>query len=238
MHSLRNSMNIQRMAIDSVTEHKSNPRVHSHKQRRKIASIRRYGQVVPILVAPDLCIIDGHALWYGLKEVGFREIDVLIVANQSPAELRALRLAINRLPQDSAWDNPRLRAEFTELLELDFDLEDTGFDAHEIDFVLKLDMPSANVAEDFDSIPKPQKVAIARPGDIFQLGPHSVGCGDARDQRFIDLVRGGRPAHRSAGAGGVSRRLSGRLLAGNRREHARARRSARSVRAVASGSRE
>ena len=95
MQSLRNSMPVERVLIDSVKEYPNNPRVHSRKQRRKINSfIRRFGQVAPILVAPDLTIIDGHAFWFGLKEAGFTEIDVLRTSHPKKLKPSALQLIV------------------------------------------------------------------------------------------------------------------------------------------------
>lgn len=195
MSTLLNSKTIERVSIDRLKDYERKSRIHPRKQHQKIAKlVRRYGQVWPILVTPDLTIIDGHALRDGLKDAGFTEADVLIVANQSPAEIKALRLAINRLPSDANWDSERLRADFTELLDIGFDLELTGFDAPEIDFALKLDMPSANLAEDSIAVPSRQECAVSNRGDIFSLSRHRIGCGDARDHCFLDLVRAGRSA--------------------------------------------
>lgn len=195
MNPLLNSRTIEKVLIDSLKNYERNPRVHPRQQQQKIRRlIKKFGQVWPILVTPDLGIIDGHALRDGLKAAGFNEVDVLVVADQSPAEIKALRLAINRLPLDSKWDQDRLRAEFTELLELGFDLELTGFDAPEIDFALKLDMPSANSVDDLAHVPQPQDRAISKRGDIFQLGKHRIGCGDARDFNFLNEVRKGQLA--------------------------------------------
>lgn len=195
MDMLQNSRTVERVSIDKLKDYERSARIHPRQQHHKINRlIKRYGQVWPILVTPDLAIIDGHALRDGLKEAGFTEVDVLVIADQSPTEIKALRLAINRIPLDSKWDQERLRAEFAELLELGFDLELTGFDAPEIDFALKLDIPSANFTEDSNSIPSPQGPAVSKRGDIFQLGKHRIGCGDARDFNFLNLVRTGQAA--------------------------------------------
>ncbi|MCX7307058.1 MAG: DNA methyltransferase [Afipia sp.] len=195
MSTLSNSRPIEKVSLDLLRDYDRGLRVHPRHQRQKITKLlKRYGQVWPILVAPDYTIIDGHALRDGLREAGFAQADVLVVADQSPAEINALRLAINRLPSDSRWDHDSLRADFVELLELGFDLDLTGFDAAEIDFTLNLDMPSANAADDFAKIPQRQEKAVSQRGDIFQLGRHRIGCGDARDYDFLHLVRMGRPA--------------------------------------------
>ena len=86
-------------------------------------------------------IIDGHAVWAAMRELGNGEIAAVVVANRTDPEIKALRLALNRIPADASWDKDRLRTEVEELVKLSFDLDLTGFDAVEIDQLLELDLP-------------------------------------------------------------------------------------------------
>jgi hypothetical protein len=126
-----------------------------------------------------------------MRELGRGEIAAVVVANRTDPETKALRLALNRIPTDAAWDNDRLRAELEQLVSLSFDLELKGFDAVEIDHLLEVDVPKLNVTEDGEPIPPPQSPAITDVGDIWTCGRHHIGCGDARDQAFIDKIMGG-----------------------------------------------
>ena len=65
----------------------------------------------------------------------FGEIMAVTVHGRDPAEVQALRLALNRVAEDARWDDDRLRAEFADLLQLGFDMELTAFDGIEIDMV-------------------------------------------------------------------------------------------------------
>jgi hypothetical protein len=165
-------------------------RSHNRKQRRKLeALLRRFGQAVPIIVDPDHVIIDGHAVHAGLIDLGYDEIAAVVVHNRDPAEIRALRLALNRLPQDAGWEDTVLRNELLTLLDLGFEMELTGFDAVEIDMALTIDEPGSGVVEaeplgDLAASTDP----VVRPGDIYRLGRHLIGCGDARDGTLIRLL--------------------------------------------------
>ena len=77
------------------------------------------------------------------------------------------------------------------MVSLSFDLELTGFDAVEIDHLLEVDVPKLNVTEDGEPIPAPHSPAITAVGDIWTCGRHRIGCGDARDQAFIEELNGG-----------------------------------------------
>lgn len=80
-------------------------------------------------------LIDGHAVFETLVELGHDEIAVVRLQNRTEAEIRALRLALNRIGQDAVWDDARLRGEFEYLISTGFELDLTGFEAVEIDIV-------------------------------------------------------------------------------------------------------
>lgn len=170
-------------------------RTHNKKQTLKLAAgLRHFGQIVPIIVDQDLTIIDGHAIWEALKALGHDEVSVVIVHGRTDPELRALRLALNRLALDAGWDTGKLRRELQSLIEVSYDLDLTGFDAVEIDHLLDVDC-GGDTIEDADAVAQPCGVAVSRRGDIWACGPHRVGCGDALDLGFVqELLAGSRPA--------------------------------------------
>jgi hypothetical protein len=87
-----------------------------------------------------------------------------------------LRLAVNRLTEKGEWDLEALKIEFEELIVADAPIEIAGFSLPEIDHIL--------LGEDRDGIeqgplePEPGG-PVAKVGDIFQLGPHRIICGNA-----------------------------------------------------------
>jgi hypothetical protein len=140
-----------------------NPRSHPAKQRRALRnSISRLGFLVPILIDGRNRIIAGHARAQAAIELGMSEIPAIRVSHLSDAEIRAFRIADNRLAELGEWDRDVLAIEFRYLVDIDFHIETTGFDTPEIDIVLEGTRPT----------PKPvDMVADAildctRPGDI------------------------------------------------------------------------
>jgi DNA modification methylase len=194
---MRNDMEIQRVPIAQLKPYPETPRIHSRKKRRKLASLlRRFGQAVPVLIDDAYQIIDGHAVVDGLKELGSEDVAVIIVRNRTPAEIRALRLAVNRIVEESTWDQGKLRTEFRELLELGFDLELTGFDAIEIDMTLDIEQPTASIVEEVlaeDVEPMSEAKVVAR-GDVWRLGNHVIACGDSQDTELMCRLMGERRA--------------------------------------------
>jgi DNA modification methylase len=193
--TLNNSRTIRTVSINDLKPYDKNPLTFPRKLLRKVgALIGRHGQIPIILVASDMTIISGEEWWLALKNAGKTEVKVEILADLSLAETNTVRLALGRLPLDARLDPSRLRAELLAIELEGIDLELTGLDQAEIDHALEIEIPHANVLENFDSIPKRRDRSVSKAGDVFQLGPHRIGCGDARDQRFIDRLREGREA--------------------------------------------
>ncbi|MBT6529341.1 MAG: DNA modification methylase, partial [Betaproteobacteria bacterium] len=147
--------------------------------------LRQFDQIVPIIIDANNTIVDGHAVLDALKELGHDQIATITVANRSSEEIQALRLALNRLPEEGDWDSQRLKSEFKELLEIGFDLELTGFDQVEIDMALSIDDLTSGVVEDPPASLDPDETVVSKIGDIWLLNHHRVLCGDARDRTSL-----------------------------------------------------
>jgi DNA modification methylase len=131
-----------------------------------------------------------------LKELGCEDVAVIIVRNRTPAEIRALRLAVNRIVEEVEWDQGKLRTEFRELLELGFDLELTAFDAIEIDMTLDIEQPTAGIVEDVlaENVEPMGEAAVVARGDVWHLGNHVIACGDSQDGELMCRLMGERKA--------------------------------------------
>jgi ParB-like chromosome segregation protein Spo0J len=98
--------------------------------------------------------------------MGHDQVRVIIVADRDLAALKAIRLALNRLPQDAKWDDEKLRAEFSSLIELGYDFSLTGFETAQIDMAFAVDEPAATAVEveSAESLTPPD-VPVVKPGD-------------------------------------------------------------------------
>src|SRR5262249_18409862 len=136
------------------------------------------GFVCPILTDGNQGVVAGWAMARAARQIGLTEVPAIAITDLSEPELRALRLALNRLAEDAAWDHDALTLEFSEILELSpqIELEVTGFEKGEIDVVLQgdgLDQEDELPALDTTSAP------VSQPGDLWILGEHLLLCGDA-----------------------------------------------------------
>ena len=175
---------VEMLAIGMIKPYSKNPRVHNAKQIEKIKnSIMQFGFTAPILVDKENNIVAGHARYEAMKMLNAVQIPTIQLENLTPEQIKAYRIADNRLAEDAQWDSDILKIEFKELLELDFDITDTGFEIPEIDsLTIELIGDETKQEEDkevyslLDSIP--QKV---KKNDLWILGEHKIFCGDTLD---------------------------------------------------------
>lgn len=185
-------LKVDYVAPASLTPSPSNPRVHSPQQIQAIARcIETFGFTAPLLVAGNNEIIAGHGRLEAAKLLRLSEIPVIRREHLTDAQVKAYRIADNRLAERSTWDERVLALVLQELQEmaLEFDLEVIGFDAPEIDLrIQSLDSPDeADAADAFEG---PEEVAISTPGDLWCLGPHRLLCGSALDAELYAVLVG------------------------------------------------
>lgn len=173
-------------AVGELKPDPRNARTHSKKQIEQIrTSIETFGFANPILADPDGGIIAGHGRLLAAKALGLAELPVITLVGLSEAQKRALRLADNKIALNAGWDVEILRLELSELsIDVDIDPLLTGFSMGEIDVMLKAEDPDDEVIPAVPAKPR------TKPGDIWVLGDHRVGCGDGRDQKFLQALLG------------------------------------------------
>ena len=183
---------IRLIAPGDLKPYPRNARTHSKKQIRQIAdSIRTFGWTNPVLIDAEGGIIAGHGRVEAAKLLGLDQVPTLLIDHLSEAQKRAYILADNKLAENAGWDLEILALELQSLcdLELDFDLEVTGFETAEIDLVIESleggeDDPAADALPERD----PDAAPVSRPGDLWRLGEHRLLCGDATKAEALDRL--------------------------------------------------
>ncbi|MBA3041281.1 MAG: ParB N-terminal domain-containing protein [Alphaproteobacteria bacterium] len=190
--------NEQSCPIDILIPYASNARTHSKKQIGQIAeSIKRFGFCNPVLISKDNTIIAGHGRVQAAKQLGMTEVPVRMLSHLSRDEVRAYILADNKLAENAGWDRDILAIEMQGLIDLDFDIELLGFSTTEIDFTIDGEQRSSSAADEALDAVEPISLgpAVSRLGDLWQLGPHRLLCGDARSHADVArLCEGGTAA--------------------------------------------
>nr|WP_298899170.1 site-specific DNA-methyltransferase [uncultured Altererythrobacter sp.] len=163
-----------------------------HIARHK-RSIQQFGFTQPILARDDR-VYDGWSRVLAAKELGLDEVPAIECNHLTDAEARALALASNRLGELAEWDLDELRTEFIELIELEVDLDATGFTIEEQDIIL-LDPLDAEESEEADDVEELPQDPVTEIGDLWELGPHRVLCGNALKKQSYNELLAGEPAH-------------------------------------------
>ncbi len=175
-------------AVGDLTPDPRNARTHPKRQIDQLkASIEAFGFINPILADPGGHIIAGHGRLQAARAMGFVEVPTITLSGLSEIQKRALRIADNKIALNAGWDLEILQLELSELASIDveIDLTVTGFSTGEIDVILT----SAGDPDD-EVIPPVPTTPRTKPGDIWILGEHRVGCGDGRDAGFLQRVIG------------------------------------------------
>jgi hypothetical protein len=166
-------------AIERLIPYAANARTHSRKQVWQIArSMREHGVVNPVLVDQHGNVIAGHGRILAAQFLGLSELPVIILDHLSEAQVRALRIADNKIAENAQWDEQKLYAELACLLEEKIDLTSLGFDERELQKVLK-ELESQTGLIDADAAPDPPQQAVTRLDDLWTLDQHRILCADS-----------------------------------------------------------
>jgi DNA modification methylase len=188
------------LPVTSLRPYGRNARTHSKNQIKQIAnSIEQFGFTNPVLISDDCEILAGHGRVEAAKLLKIERVPVLRLSHLNEAERRAYILADNKLAQNAGWDRDLLAIELQGLIDLDFNIELTGFSLAEADIILDEARDAAvegtePAAE--DPIPAYEHgPAVSRPGDLWNLGRHRLICGDARDAKAYERLLGKEPVN-------------------------------------------
>ena len=173
-------MEIKNILIEKIKTYSKNAKKHPDKQIKQVAnSIKRFGFVQPIVVDKNNEVIIGHCRLESAKILGLKECPVVMLENLTDQEVKALRLADNKL-NESPWD---LDLAIEELKTIDIDLVDlTGFDK---DLIIEPDNKDDEVPE----VPEEPKSKL---GDLYELGNHRVLCGDSTKVEDVEKLMNNR----------------------------------------------
>ena len=176
------NMKIIEMDISEVIPYANNPRDNSKAIDAVAASIREFGFKVPVVIDRNNILITGHTRLEAARKLGIQKIPAIRAADLTEAQVKAFRLADNKVGEIATWDDSALAAELQALDDLDFDMSEFGFSEDDLGDNTD-DIADPEVPEDPDP--------ITQPGDLFQLGDHRLLCGDSTNSEDIARLTGG-----------------------------------------------
>jgi ParB-like chromosome segregation protein Spo0J len=171
--------------IKDIKPYENNPRVIPQEAVDRVAnSIKEFGMQQPIVVDRDMVIIVGHTRFKACEALGMGTVPCVIADMLTEEQVRAYRLADNKTNEFTSWDDELLDFELGELFRDNFDMEQFGFDMGLDDE----DDEDKTIIEDEVDFDAP---SITQPGDVWQLGNHTLMCGDSTRAADVETLMGG-----------------------------------------------
>lgn len=126
-------MKINYKSIDEISEYENNPRNNEDAVICVAESIEKYGFKVPIIIDNNGVIVTGHTRYKAAKKLGMEKVPCIVADDLSEEQVKAFRLADNKVAEKAEWDFSLL---LEELKELDIDSGLTGFEDWEIENIM------------------------------------------------------------------------------------------------------
>jgi hypothetical protein len=173
--------------IEKVKPYPGNPRKNADAVAKVASSLATFGWRQPIVVDEDNVVIAGHTRLLAAQQLGHKTVPVHVATGLTADQIRAYRLADNRVAQEAEWDDDLLAQELLALTDAGFDLSLTGFDDDELSQLLS-EQSAVLEGADLDEVPEPPAEPITKPGDRIVLGRHTLICGDSTDSLVWDAL--------------------------------------------------
>ena len=117
--------------IDELIPYENNPRLNDEAVEYVKNSIKEFGFKVPVVIDKDNVIISGHTRIKASKELGIKDIPCIIADDLTEEQVKAFRLADNKVAEKSVWNWEMLNQELNDILNIDMTEFDFGIDLDE-----------------------------------------------------------------------------------------------------------
>ena len=184
-------MNSLELSIDDLIPYIRNPRKNDEAATKVAASIKEFGFKQPIVVDKNMIIVAGHTRLLAAQKLGLKKVPVIIADDLTESQIKAYRIADNRVAEEAEWDYDLLKLEINDLVDLDFNLIETGFSQDELDNILN---EKTDGLTDPDEVPEAPEEPTTKLGDIYILGNHRLMCGDSTSIDAVDKLMDGQKA--------------------------------------------
>lgn len=177
-------MDIINIALKDLKPYENNPRKNDDAVKYVAESIKEFGFKVPIVIDKNNVIVAGHTRYKAAKKLKMSEVPCIIADDLTDEQIKAFRLADNKVAEKSEWDFDLLNTELDDIIDLDMEL--FGFEE-----ALQDDDKEA-VEDEFEvELPAEPKSKL---GDIYQLGNNRLMCGDSTVLEDVEKLMGGEQA--------------------------------------------
>lgn len=117
-------MQITNVNIKDIKPYKNNPRFNDNAVDYVANSIKEFGFKVPVVLDKNNVIITGHTRVKACEKLGIEEIPCIYANDLTEEQVKAFRLADNKVGEIADWDFDLLN---NELDDIEFDMSEFGF---------------------------------------------------------------------------------------------------------------
>lgn len=107
-------MEVININVNELTPYENNPRNNNEAIQYVANSIKEFGFKVPLVIDKDNVVICGHTRLLAAKQLGIEEVPCIVADDLTDEQIKAFRLADNKVAEIATWDLNKLQ------LELDF----------------------------------------------------------------------------------------------------------------------
>ena len=173
-------MNIINKNINDLIPYVNNPRKNDKAVDAVASSIKNFGFKVPIIIDAQNEIVAGHTRLKAAIKLNYKEVPCIVADDLTPAQIKAYRIADNKVSEFAEWDMDILKVEIEGLEDFTgFDIDDTLFDDEVVEDNYETEVPEN---------------PICQKGDIWELGNHRLMCGDSTSTDDVGRLMDGKNA--------------------------------------------
>lgn len=143
-------MNIIDLNVDELIPYENNPRKNDEAVDKVALSISAFGFKVPIVIDANNVIVTGHTRLKAAKKLGMKTVPCIMADDLTEEQIKAFRLADNKVAEFSEWDEEKLMKELEALGDIDmslygFEFPDDTEDEEDDTYTDKKDIPQYEI---------------------------------------------------------------------------------------------
>jgi DNA modification methylase len=186
--SLPNELQIEYLSPHELNDYNRELRTIPETQITKSENlIQECGLSFPIPIGKENVVLHGQHFVEAARRMGIEQIPVIRHEHLSEEQERILRIALDRIPEESEWKKEEMALELTELQLVFPDLGTTGLDPDEISLFMDL-IPDEDTDDDTTTFM--DGPTVVQKGDLWDLGDHRLYNGDALEEESYQILMG------------------------------------------------
>lgn len=179
-------MDIKNLPLKNLKPYENNPRINDAAVPAVAKSISQFGFKQPIVVDKNNVIVCGHTRYKAALQLGLKTVPCVIADDLTDEQIKAYRLADNKVSELASWDMDLLNVELEGIS--DIDMEGFGFELE------SNSVQEEGEEDDYDMDEGLTQEPRVRYGEIWQLGRHRLMCGDSTKEEDVDALMNGEEA--------------------------------------------